>query len=38
MIEFLKWIWNQLIYSINDEIFDKILKEMENDDEDLYGR
>ena len=36
MIEFLKWIWNQLIYSINDEIFDKILKEMENDDEDLY--
>lgn len=38
MIEFLKWIWNQLIYSINDEIFDKILKEIENDDEDLYGR
>lgn len=36
MIAFLKWIWNQLIYSINDEIFDKILKEIENDDEDLY--
>lgn len=38
MIAFLKWIWNQLIYSINDEIFDKILKEIENDDEDLYRR
>jgi len=38
MIKFLKWIWNQLIYSTNDEIFDKILKEIENEDEDLYGR
>ena len=38
MIAFLKWIWNKLIYSINDEIFDKILKEIENDDEDLYRR
>ena len=31
MIKILKWIWNQIVYSVNDEIFDKILKEMEND-------
>lgn len=30
MIKILKWICDQVIYSINDEIFDKVLRETED--------